>query len=225
MRPSQSTLVLIPAYNAAANLPALLDRLARLEIDLPVLVVDDGSSDSTPEVAADYANTEVVRHCDNRGKGEALKTGFNWAQDRHYEQVLTLDADLQHPPEAIPSFFELARADRIVLGCRSRHAGGMPLDRRLSNFLTSAVSSIITGRRIPDSQCGMRLIPLELIRRLELRQSGFALESELLLQAARTDYEVASVPIPTVYEGGQSHISHTGDTWRFVSLVIRHLWR
>ncbi len=225
MRPTQSTLVLIPAYNAAATLPELLDRLSKLEADLPVLVVDDGSNDNTSEVVAGHSNVSLVRHNGNQGKGQALKTGFNWARFRHYEQVLTLDADLQHPPEVIPSFLNLAAPRRIVLGCRSRRTGAMPIDRRLSNFLTSVVSSIVAGRSIPDSQCGMRLIPLDLTCRLDLRQSSFAMESELLLQAARTDYEIVPVPIAAIYEGARSHISHSADTWRFVSLIIRHLWR
>lgn len=220
-----STLILVPAYNAAVTLPELLERIHAVDPDLPVLVVDDGSTDGTSQIGAAHANVVTVRHTVNRGKGEALKSGFGWALANGYAWVLSIDADLQHPPETIPAFMELAGMDRLVIGCRSRRGVGMPVDRQLSNFLTSIVASIMSGRTIPDSQCGMRLIPANLIRRLELKQGGFTLESELLLEASRAGCQIVPLPVPTVYGPAGSHIRHVTDSWRFVSLIFKQLWR
>ncbi len=214
--------VLIPAYNAAASLPGVIGGVQPYVPPQDVLVVDDGSSDGT-RAAAERAGVHVVSHPVNRGKGAALKTGFSWALDRGYEAVITMDADGQHDPESVPDFirkWKESGAD-LVVGSRMADRRGMPLERVCSNTLTSWVISRRAGQRIEDSQSGYRLIAAEVLRRVSLETDGYEMESELLIKAARSGFQVTSVPIRTVYADETSFIHPLRDTGRFIALVWR----
>ena len=217
-----SLAILIPAYNAAASLPGVLDGVRRYMAPEDVLVVDDGSSDGTQK-AAERAGVHVLSHSVNRGKGAALKTGFAWAVDRGYEAVITLDADGQHDPKSVPDFvrrWKEAEAD-LVIGSRMADRRGMPVERVCSNALTSWVISHRAGQRIEDSQSGYRLIAMEVLRQVSLETDGYEMESELLIKAARLGFRIVSVPIRTVYADEESFIHPLRDTGRFIALVWR----
>ena len=98
---AKSIVVLVPAYNAAGTLPELVERCKQADPGLPVVVVNDGSTDTTARVLGEL-DVVALSHPQNRGKGGALKTGFDYAAEQGYEAVITLDADLQHAPESIP---------------------------------------------------------------------------------------------------------------------------
>jgi glycosyltransferase involved in cell wall biosynthesis len=221
--PNQRTLVVIPAYNAAAYLPELLARCRAAVPALPVLVVDDGSTDSTTPVAR-QERALVLGHGHNRGKGAALKSGFAYAQAHGFRAVITLDADLQHPPEAIPDFLAAADGRTMLLGTRNTLSANMPIHRRLSNTMTSCLISVFAGLPIRDSQTGFRLIPMALLRSVELRADGYQLESELLLKAGAIGWPIAGVPVETIYHGGPSHIRPLVDTGRFIGQLWRRIW-
>ncbi|MCC6450930.1 MAG: glycosyltransferase family 2 protein [Candidatus Aureabacteria bacterium] len=214
----------IPAYNEAARVGDVV-REARGRLP-GVVVVDDGSADGTAD-AARRAGAEVLRHPANRGKGAALKTGMGRAFDDGYDAVVVLDADGQHAPGEIPLFLEAAErtgAD-IVVGNRMENATGMPLVRYLTNRFTSAVVSKLAGQRIPDSQCGFRLINERAFRRMGFATSRFDTESEMLIEAGRAGCRIVSVPVRTIYGAEKSKINPFVDTARFFRLVARHLRR
>ena len=214
--------ILIPAYNAAASLPGVLDGVRCYVAPEDVLVVDDGSSDGTQK-AAERAGVHVLSHSVNRGKGAALKTGFAWAVDRGYEAVITLDADGQNDPKSVPDFVQRWKetgAD-LVVGSRMGDRRGMPVERVCSNTLTSWVISRRAGQRIEDSQSGYRLIAMEVLRQVSLETDGYEMESELLIKAARLGFRIVSVPIRTVYADEESFIHPLRDTGRFIALVWR----
>ncbi|MCI0405952.1 MAG: glycosyltransferase family 2 protein [candidate division Zixibacteria bacterium] len=213
--------IVIPAYNAAQTLPNLLSQVKK---HLPnVLVVDDGSTDDTSEIAR-KAGATVIRLEKNRGKGNALRTGFKAALESGSTAVLTLDADGQHDPERIPEFLKLASPDALIIGCREARLEKMPFPRILSNKITSSMLSMLTGAKLRDSQSGYRLIGREILSKVELETDHFETESELLLKAARLGYLPQFLPIPTRYDGERSFMRPALDTVRFLRLLWRSFW-
>jgi glycosyltransferase involved in cell wall biosynthesis len=142
------------------------------------LVVNDGSVDSTAEVARSEGPLEVLNHLRNRGKGAALLTGMKAARERGFKYALTLDADGQHPVEAIPDFQRGCEDNSRAILVGNRFADSsirrMPIVRRLSNGASSRFISWAAGRRIPDAQCGMRIYPIAETLALNLESEGYA---------------------------------------------------
>jgi glycosyltransferase involved in cell wall biosynthesis len=212
----------IPAYNEATRIRPVIENVIRQGI--PAVVIDDGSGDETSEVATD-AGATVIRHPGNRGKGEALKTAFRYAVERNLEAIVTLDGDGQHDPAEIPRL--VAEAERkaadIVVGCRMDDVASMPLIRKGTNLLTSAILSRLAHARIRDSQSGFRLIRTRVLRAVNLVSQNYDLESEILVRAARKGFRIAEVPVRTIYAGSPSSIRPGIDAVRFVRLVLRLL--
>ncbi|MCS6913566.1 MAG: glycosyltransferase family 2 protein [Myxococcales bacterium] len=192
--------LVIPAYDVAPYVGQVV-RGARLH-ELPVVVVDDGSSDATGDEAA-AAGATVLRHPHNRGKGAALQTGFAWALRRGAHAVMTMDADGQHDPAEIPALLA-AHAEEpraLVIGVRRIDARWMPMRSRIGNTISTFFLSRFCGRPLTDSQSGFRVYPAELLRRAPLSTRRFETESELLLWACKFDLPLKEVPIRTIYHG------------------------
>ncbi|MGH1363859.1 MAG: glycosyltransferase family 2 protein [Calditrichia bacterium] len=222
--------ILIPVYNADQLLPELLNGIAEAQADCRntfcVQIVDDGSE---PELMSHvHPDLEVVqiRHDGNRGKGAALKSGIReLLNDKKIEAVITLDADLQHPPEYIPAFIDIfeSRQVDLVIGRRRRDPKIMPPHRMASNYLTSRIVSWIGGQRVEDSQCGFRLYSRRLLETVHPKEDRFHLESEFVVRTAWKKYSIGAVDIPTIYNGAPSAIRHVADTLNFVGLMGRLL--
>ena len=193
----------IPAFQAARTLDAVVEETAR---HLPVLVVDDGSTDETAAVA-EAAGANVLRQVPNQGKGAALRAGFQRAMEEGSSAVVTLDADGQHDPTRIPAFLEAWRSRHAPLIIGQRDFSRMPLSRRLANNLGTWTFSWAVGRHIADNQSGYRLIARPLLPRLlESEEAGFEFEVEMITLAIRAGLDIDWVPIPTIYEDQGSHI-------------------
>ncbi len=216
----------IPACNEEDRIGDVLDGMKRYIPADQIVVVDDGSTDGTAAVA-ETAGVRVLAHRTNRGKGVALRTGFEYLMARHgIEAIFTLDADGQHDPDEIPAFIERYRKRRvdILIGNRMFRTKGMPFIRLLTNRFTSGVLSLRTGCTIEDSQSGYRLIRSSLLRTLDFVTGHFDLESELLIKAALRGAVIDSVPIRTIYMDERSRINPLRDTVRFFMLVLRSLF-
>jgi glycosyltransferase involved in cell wall biosynthesis len=173
---------------------------------LPVIVVDDGSTDQTSRVAAD-AGAEVLRQLPNQGKGAALRAGFRRALDEGVQAVVTLDADGQHAPASIPGFLAAWRDHAAPLVIGQRDFRRMPLSRRVANVLGTWVFSWAVGRHIPDNQSGYRLIARPLLPALlDSTERGFEFEVEMITLAIRAGLAIDWVPIATIYDEQGSHI-------------------
>jgi len=195
---------LIPAHDEAPRIGSVVTAARE---QLPVIVVDDGSSDDTADRARD-AGAELVEQRPNQGKGMALRTGFRRALDAGADAILTLDGDGQHDPAEIPWFLAAwatePRPD-LVIGRRSFRS--MPPVRRLSNELGRIAFSWAVGRPIPDNQSGYRLVSRRLAEAtLASDELGFAFEVEQITTCIRMGGTIAWVPIRTIYAGEPSHI-------------------
>ncbi|MGC9513001.1 MAG: glycosyltransferase family 2 protein [Fidelibacterota bacterium] len=217
--------IIIPAYNAEKTLPELLQRI-RACCPFHILVVDDGSKDHTAQIA-DREGVHLIHHPKNMGKGKALQSGFQYVSEAGGDFAITLDADLQHPPEAIPGLVVkyTEAPGTFMIGWRQRD-DNMPLHRQLSNYITSFLVSRRTGMTIPDVQCGFRLIPGKYLHHLLNGSKGFVFEAEMVIRLADIGVPVDFYPIPTIYlKGGHSSIAHIRDTLHFISMFTRSLFR
>ena len=215
--------VLIPAFNAECSLTELVHRLRSTIGNVQIVIVDDGSTDRTNEVAASIGSV-VLRHEMNRGKGAALQTGFDFFNKQTgIEFILTMDADLQHQPEDVSKFLLVQQktiAD-IVIGWRERIGTRMPINRRLSNTITSALVGMRTGVKIKDSQCGFRLIRRSVIENIQLESTGYEAETEFLIKAAHRGFKIEFVPVQTIYGAEKSYMTHWVTTVNFIKVIFR----
>jgi glycosyltransferase involved in cell wall biosynthesis len=219
-----SVLVAIPAYNEEARIENVVQGCLNSGAD--VCVIDDGSSDATSG-RVQKLGASVIRHDRNQGKGMAIRTALHAFAESTYEYLILMDADGQHDPAFIPSFVERAsnHGVELLLGNRMLSTSNMPTIRKWTNQFTSRVISCVSGQRIPDSQCGYRLLSRKFAQQFRPTTFRFDLESEMLIQAGRLGFKIDSLPISTVYEGQSSHIHPFWDTLRFIRLILKYLWR
>ncbi len=223
--PPTKTLLVCPAYNAEKSLTQLIERISDCYNIDDVLIVDDGSTDSTPELL----NRNQIKHLrlnPNQGKGVALKAGYLWGKEHGYHNVLAIDSDLQHAPEDIPKFINQNRREpqAALLGCRSFRTGSMPLARQLSNNLTSILISIFSDVRIRDSQCGYRLIPLSLLKYAPAKSGRFMYESETLFMLGACGAQISETSVRVIYNDSHSYINPFKVIIKFIGLFWRRLW-
>ena len=226
------TAAVIPAYQDEKHIGEIARR-TRERLD-HVLVVDDGSTDQTEQCARE-AGAEVIVHAQNQGKGEALKTGLahwleagNSSSSEQKEQitwVVLLDSDGQHLPEEIDNFLLAAASvtqPTFFIGNRMGDVARMPLVRRLVNRYMSNEISRLCGQRIPDTQCGYRMLHRQIIPDMLGGGHRFDYETEALIIASRKGYRIESVPIATVYTDQISKIHPLRDSLRFFKLMRRY---
>ncbi len=215
-------IALIPAYNEGARVGEVVVR-TRQHVD-EVVVIDDGSADDTAAVA-EKAGAKVLRHPQNRGKGAAIATALDYFGRSDAEFAILLDADGQHDPAEIKTFVDAAQAEGadVVVGTRMSDVRDMPRVRLWTNQFTSWVTGKLAGQKIPDSQCGFRLLRRNVLKDLKFSTARFETETEMLIQAGRAGHKIVSVPIRTIYEAGRaSRIHPWRDTVRFFKLVGKY---
>jgi glycosyltransferase involved in cell wall biosynthesis len=215
--------VLIPAYNAAETLAELLSLVQMFIPAKSILVVDDGSSDTTASIAQS-SGVHLIQHGSNRGKGAALRSGIEYLlKETECECVLTLDADLQHDPGEIPKFLAKwqQRKTDVIVGHRRRLGSGMPLHRAMSNGITSFLVSARAGIEMKDSQCGYRCISREVLTSVTFVSDGFEAETEILVKAAQKGFRIDFVPIATIYGKERSAMTHWQTTKRFLQVLMK----
>ncbi len=217
------TCVIIPTLNESKTIASLVREIKKYEVE--VLIVDDGSRDNT-FLIAHRCGALVLRNEQNKGKGASLIKGFEYALQHDFDAVITMDGDGQHLPQEIPFFLRLARySDKaIFIGDRLSKKKNMPFVRLATNTFMSWVISEIAGQKISDSQCGLRLIKKEVLKKIKLVTAKYETESELLIKASRAGFTIESVPITCVYINEKSHINPFVDSLRFISFIIKELW-
>lgn len=215
----QPALVLIPVYNEQNQIARVVCGV--LAQRLPVLVVDDGSTDDSA-ARAETAGATVLRQGQNQGKGAALRRGFSWALEQGYETIVTLDGDCQHDPAEIPSFLELASREPYDLIIGARNFDDMPWTRYTMNVLGRWTFSWLMGQPIPDNQSGYRLLSRRLAEATLMgREDGYEFEVEMIVICLRHGYRLGWMPIKTIYNEEPSHINHVKHVFQY----LRLLWR
>lgn len=218
--------ILIPAYNAAAYLEATLKPLLATIPPDRIAVIDDGSMDGTA-ACAERAGVVCLRHASNRGKGSALMTGLHWARDKGWRWALTMDADGQHSPSDLDSFWRapVAADTALVVGRRGIRGTPMPWHRRFSNLVTTGMISRLAGKPVYDAQCGFRMYRLDALAAAGYPSEGrFEWESQALVLACRKGFSILPVDIATVYTDNGSHMRLALDSFRFLKMYWRLAW-
>lgn len=216
--------ILIPAYNAEKTiLPVVRESL---EHGLPVVLVDDGSTDTTSALVAGLPVT-LLRHQQNLGKGAALKTGFAWAVESGFDAVVTIDADGQHDVAAIPRLVTFARNGKWGILIASRHTQFEQMAglRKFWNRIGVWCIWKRTGFEITDSQSGFRYYSGDVVEKLSLESNGYALEMEILLKAWKSGFTIGSLPVAARVADGRatSHYRPVSDTFTISMTFLRNM--
>ena len=195
------SLTALPVYNEVEHVDTVLDEVSRYSKD--ILVVDDGSTDSTSDRLAARHDIHLETHPQNRGYGAALMTAFQFAIDHAYDIIVTIDCDGQHEPQRIPRFAAACRNVDIVSGSRylKQYSGDSqpPEQRRQVNRQITAELNRRLGLNLTDAFCGFKAYRVDALRRLRLTESGYAMPLQLWVEAAAANLRVMELPVPLIY--------------------------
>lgn len=201
--------VIIPTYNNERTLADVIDRVA-LHTN-HILVVNDGSTDRTGQILSAYSSTvEIVTHVKNQGKGSALKNGFKRALELGYENAITIDSDGQHFPEDLPRLISRLHQepDSLIIGARNMRQHDVPERSSFGNRFSNFWFHVETGIRLPDTQSGYRVYPIQRLSDFHFFCTKFELEIEVPVRAAWSNIPVISEPVQVKYEQGDDRVSH-----------------
>jgi len=217
--------IVIPAYDEEQGIGPVLAQLRRVmagtNLQHEIIVVDDGSQDSTAEVAKRYPSVTVLQHKGNRGYGAALKTGIRHV---HHDLICVTDADGTYPIERIPDLAErmIEGSWDMVVGARTGKNVAIPLIRRPAKWVIGRLANFVAGEPIPDLNSGLRVFRREVVLRLfNMLPDGFSFTTTITLAMLVNGYLVNYVPINYHSRVGSSKIRPIRDTLNFVQLVLR----
>jgi glycosyltransferase involved in cell wall biosynthesis len=216
--------VVVPARNEAGRIGHVLAGMASQVEGIPVLtlVVDDGSSDRTSEVARAHG-ARVISHAINLGKGAAMKTGCAAGLTAGCDVLVLMDADGQHRPTDLPAIVApiLSGEADLVLG-RRRFTREMPASARLGNWGLTRLFAVMFGASFGDTQCGLRAFTSDAYRKVDWLATDYAVETEMLVRAARARLRTVEVDIETIY-----HDAYKGTTMLDGLRILAHMirWR
>jgi len=202
---TQNTIAIIPCYNEERSIGSVILKTKRFVNE--VLVVDDGSSDETKRIAKE-AGASVISHKKNRGKGAAIRTGFQYALQNDFDYVVTIDGDGQHNPLEIPALLEnvMYNGHDVSIGFRVGNDSEMPLWRRVGKRVLDYTTSMGTGGFVTDSQCGFRAFNKKAVEAIapKLKGDAFSVESEQLIKAHESGLKVVNTNVTCKYKDLQT---------------------
>ena len=217
--------VLMPTYNNERTLKRVIDGV--LQYTQHLIVVNDGSSDSTAKILEDYSTLEQIHFEENKGKGKALRQGFKHAESLGYKYVITIDSDGQHFPKDISVFInELEQAENknlLLIGARNMTKESVPKKSSFGNKFSNFWFWAETGIKLQDTQSGFRLYPIHHFKNLNFYTNKFEFEIEVIVKSAWNGSEVKNIPIQVLYDETE-RVSHFRPFKDFTRISILNTW-
>jgi len=200
--------VLIPTYNNAHALESVIESV--LVYTRHLIVVNDGSTDATPEILARFPQINSTGYQQNRGKGFALRTGFKLAVEKGYDYVITIDSDGQHKAYDLHKFADMlpAHPNALIIGARNMNQSSVPTKSSFGNKFSNFWVTVETGYKLPDTQSGYRLYPVKALSKLHFFSRKYEFEIEVLAKAAWSGIELLYVPVDVYYPSKEERVSH-----------------
>ncbi|WP_417290758.1 DUF2062 domain-containing protein [Corallibacter sp.] len=217
--------VLIPTYNNERTLKRVIDGV--LQYTNNVIIVNDGSTDTTKTILDSYTGIETVHFKANQGKGVALRKGFKHAVSLGYNFAITIDSDGQHFPSDIPAFIDTLETsenkDILLIGARNMEQEGVPGKSSFGNKFSNFWFWFETGIKLQDTQSGFRLYPLQVLEKLNFYTTKFEFEIEVIVKCAWKDVIVKNIPIQVLYDESE-RVSHFRPFKDFTRISILNTW-
>jgi dolichol-phosphate mannosyltransferase len=224
-------LVIVPTYNEAENIAALIREVRNLDIDPEILIIDDNSPDGTANIVKTIMERDPKVHLIERpkkmGLGSAYITGFKWALDRKFDVVVEMDADFSHDPKDIKRLVENLENCDAVIG--SRYVKGVsvvnwPISRLLLSYFANLYARVITGVKIRDLTSGFKAIKTECLRVINLdgiKSDGYAFQIEIHFNLWFKGFKVCEIPIIFVERRAGKSKLNKGIIWEAFWMVLR----
>lgn len=218
--------ILVPTYNNEKSLASVLQDL--LLYTNNIIVVNDGSTDSTHTILKNFSHINIFEFDQNRGKGAALNFGFEKAEDLGYEYAVTIDSDGQHYPDDLDIFLTELEAKKegdkeiLLVGDRNMGRDGIPGKSTTGNKFSNFWYLVVTGINLRDTQSGYRLYPLKIVNPIKLYTNKFEYEIEVIVKAAWRGVDVKNVPIKVFYE--DNRVTHFRPFWDITRIVLLYMW-
>ncbi|UJH91638.1 DUF2062 domain-containing protein [Antarcticibacterium sp. 1MA-6-2] len=217
--------ILVPTYNNEKSLASVLRDLMLYTSN--IIVVNDGSTDSTHNILKNFSDLNIYEYDQNRGKGAALNYGFKKAEDLGYAYAITIDSDGQHYPDDLDIFLselESKEGDKEILLVGDRNMGrdGIPGKSTTGNKFSNFWYLVVTGINLRDTQSGYRLYPLKIVNPIKLYTNKFEYEIEIIVKAAWRGVDVKNVPIKVFYE--DNRVTHFRPFWDVTRIVLLYMW-
>lgn len=215
---SLSCCVIIPTYNNAST----LDQLLRSVITYTdqIIVVNDGSDDLTKTILSKHPKVFTIHHQHNYGKGKALRSGFREAINQGFRYAITIDSDGQHYAKDLPRFLEKVQEapNSLIIGARNMTTSNIPKKSSFGNRFSNFWYHVETGIKLPDTQSGYRLYPLEPIKKMKFFTSKFEFEIEIIVRLAWKSVNITHIPVSVAYT--EERISHFRPLKDFTRITI-----
>ncbi len=200
--------VLIPTYNNSGTIADVIEGVSAYTHN--IIVVNDGSTDNTESLLKQFPNITVHSYSPNRGKGNALRTGFKVAVENGYDYAITIDSDGQHYPKDLPTFLEKIKAEpgSLIIGARNMDQSSVPGKSSFGNKFSNFWFKVETGITVPDTQSGYRLYPVKQLSSMRFFTVKYEFEIEVIVRAAWAGIPVTSVPVLVYYPPQEERVSH-----------------
>ena len=216
--------VLIPTYNNAGSLAQVITDVAQYTSN--ILVVNDGSTDNTAAVLKQFAFIKQLTYQPNRGKGWALRHGFEFARQAGYKYAVTIDSDGQHFANDLPQFIAdlKSHGDAIIIGARNMEQTSVPAKSSTGNRISSFWFWVETGVKMTDTQSGFRLYPVHLLADKKWITRKYEFEIEVMVRASWSGIPIRSVPVKVYYAPKETRISHFRPFKDFTRITILNIF-
>jgi glycosyltransferase involved in cell wall biosynthesis len=200
--------VLIPTYNNEQTLKSVIDNV--LDYTSNIIVVNDGSTDTTSQILSGYKNIKVIGYTQNQGKGFALRTGFKEAVNSGYDYAITIDSDGQHFAKDLPAFIHKLEevGPCLIIGARNMNQESVPTKSSFGNKFSTFWFWAETFKKVPDTQSGYRLYPVALMKNMKFFTRKFEFEIESIVRASWKGILVTSVPVSVFYAPKEIRVTH-----------------